>query len=77
MSEDAKTMLRPFRVDVPEAALIDLRERLTRTRWPDEVPDAGWTRGVPLAYMRELTDYWLTAYDWREHEARFNHREVS
>jgi epoxide hydrolase len=72
MSEHAKMMLQPFRVDVPEAALDDLRERLTRTRWPDEVPDFGWTRGVPLAYMKELTDYWRTEYDWREHEARLN-----
>jgi pimeloyl-ACP methyl ester carboxylesterase len=72
MSEHAETMLRPFRVDVPEAALADLRERLARTRWPGEVPDAGWTRGVPLAYLKELADYWRTAYDWREHEARLN-----
>jgi hypothetical protein len=44
MSKHAETMLQPFRVDVPEAALADLRERLTRTRWPDELPDVGWTR---------------------------------
>ena len=72
MSEHAETILRPFRVDVPEAVLADLRERLMRTRWPDEVPDAGWTRGVPLAYLKELADYWRTAYDWREHEAKLN-----
>jgi len=72
MSEHAEAILRPFRVDVPEAVLADLRERLTRTRWPDELPDAGWTRGVPLAYLKELADYWRTAYDWREHEASLN-----
>ena len=60
MSEHAETILRPFRVDVAEAVLVDLRERLTRTRWPDEVPDVGWTRGVPLAYLKELADYWRT-----------------
>jgi epoxide hydrolase len=72
MSEHAETTVRPFRIDVPEAVLADLRDRLTRTRWPAEVPDAGWARGVPVAYLKELADYWRTAYDWREHEARLN-----
>jgi pimeloyl-ACP methyl ester carboxylesterase len=64
--------IRPFHIHVPEADLDDLRERLARTRWPDELPGVGWDDGVPLDYLRELAEYWRTAYDWREHEARLN-----
>jgi hypothetical protein len=66
------TEIRPFRVDVPDADLDDLRSRLGRTRWPDELPGVDWTFGVPLAYVRELVDYWRTGFDWRAHEARLN-----
>ena len=68
----ADTSIRPFRVDVSEAELDDLRERLGRTRWPAEVPGVGWSRGVPVGYLRELAEYWRTVYDWRKHEARLN-----
>jgi epoxide hydrolase len=64
--------IRPFRVSVPEDALDDLRSRLARTRWPDELPGAGWSYGVPVARVRELVEYWRTGYDWRRHEARLN-----
>jgi epoxide hydrolase len=64
--------IRRFRVEVPEADLDDLRERLSRTRWPAEVDEADWRRGVPVGYLQELAEYWRTAYDWREHEARLN-----
>ncbi|HZN70153.1 MAG TPA: epoxide hydrolase [Micromonosporaceae bacterium] len=64
--------MRPFRIAVPEADLTDLRDRLARTRWPDELPGVGWDRGVPLTYLRELVEYWSTGYDWREQEARLN-----
>jgi pimeloyl-ACP methyl ester carboxylesterase len=64
--------IRPFRIDIPQADLDDLRERLARTRWPDELPGVGWSRGVPLAYLQELAEYWCTAYDWRAWEARLN-----
>jgi epoxide hydrolase len=64
--------IRPFRIAVPQGDLDDLRDRLARTRWPDELPGVGWSRGVPLGYLRELADYWRTAYDWRRHEARLN-----
>jgi pimeloyl-ACP methyl ester carboxylesterase len=64
--------VRPFRVAVPEDALDDLRSRLARTRWPDELPGAGWSYGVPVARVRELVDHWRTGYDWRRHEARLN-----
>ncbi|WP_285577593.1 epoxide hydrolase family protein [Actinoallomurus iriomotensis] len=68
MSDD----IRPYRVDVPQADLDDLNDRLARTRWPDELPGAGWSYGVPLARVRELAEYWRTGYDWRAHEARLN-----
>ena len=70
MTSDAE--IRPFRIDVPQADLDDLRDRLARTRWPDELPGLGWSRGVPLAYLRQLAAYWADGYDWRKHEARLN-----
>lgn len=70
----AGSALTPFHLEVPEADLDDLRDRLTRTRWPDELPDAGWTYGVPLAHVRELTHRWAEEFDWRAHEARLNAR---
>ena len=57
----------PFRIDVPEAELRDLRERLARTRWPEAETVDDWSQGVPLAYMRELCGYWADGYDWRRH----------
>ena len=57
---------------MPQAALDDLIDRLARTRWPDELPGIGWEYGVPLGYLRELAEYWRTAYDWRAQEARLN-----
>jgi pimeloyl-ACP methyl ester carboxylesterase len=63
---------RPFRIDIPQAQLEDLKARLVRTRWPDELPGVGWSRGVPVGYLKELAEYWRTAYDWRMHEAALN-----
>ncbi|MFY1690127.1 epoxide hydrolase family protein [Plantactinospora sp. WMMB782] len=64
--------MRPYRLAVAEAELTDLRQRLARTRWPGEIPDTPWRRGVPLRYLRELAEYWRTGYDWRRQEARLN-----
>jgi pimeloyl-ACP methyl ester carboxylesterase len=64
--------IRPFRIAIPQADLDDLRERLARTRWPDELPGVGWSRGVPLTYLEELAEYWRTSYGWRTYEARLN-----
>jgi epoxide hydrolase len=64
--------IRPFRVAVPQSDVDDLRGRLDRTRWPDELPGIGWDQGVPLGYLKELAEYWRTSYDWREHEAQLN-----
>jgi pimeloyl-ACP methyl ester carboxylesterase len=62
--------VQPFRIDVPEAELDDLRERLRRTRWPERETDS--SQGVPLDYLRDLCAYWLDGYDWRATEARLN-----
>jgi pimeloyl-ACP methyl ester carboxylesterase len=64
--------MQPYRIEVPQADLDDLRRRLEHTRWPAEIPDAGWTRGVPVEYLKELADYWRTGFDWRAVEARLN-----
>jgi microsomal epoxide hydrolase len=64
--------LQPFRCDVPDAVLDDLRERLGRTRWPDEVNDADWSYGTDQATLRALCDYWQQGFDWRAQETRLN-----
>ncbi|MFD6395315.1 epoxide hydrolase family protein [Nocardia sp. NPDC060249] len=62
----------PFHIDIPQSDLDYLRARLTDARWPAEQPGAEWSRGVPVAYLRELADYWRTSYDWRAAEAELN-----
>jgi pimeloyl-ACP methyl ester carboxylesterase len=62
----------PFKIDIPQAQIDDLKERLANTRWPDESPGEGWSRGVPTQYIKGLTKYWQTTYDWRAQEAKFN-----
>jgi epoxide hydrolase len=64
--------IRPFRLQIPETELVDLHDRLDRTRWPDELPDVGWAYGVPLGYLQELLRYWRHDYDWRAAEERLN-----
>jgi microsomal epoxide hydrolase len=64
--------IRPFRVDIPQAQLDDLHRRLDATRWPDELPDVGWSYGIPAGYVKELAEYWRDSYDWRAQEARLN-----
>lgn len=64
--------IQPFTINIPQATLDDLYERLARTLWPDEVEGSGWTYGISLAYMKEVADYWLHTYDWRAHEAALN-----
>ncbi|MBP2335104.1 pimeloyl-ACP methyl ester carboxylesterase [Saccharothrix coeruleofusca] len=66
------TDIRPFRIDIPQEDLDDLRARLGRTRWPRPLPGDQWRRGVPVDYLRELVEYWRDGYDWRAHEARLN-----
>jgi epoxide hydrolase len=64
--------IRPYRINVPQADIDDLRERLARTRWARDLAGVGWERGVPAAYLRELATYWANQYDWRANEAALN-----
>jgi microsomal epoxide hydrolase len=66
------TTITPFHIDIPQSQLDDLHARLDLTRWPDELPGVGWSYGVPLDYVKELTGYWRHSYDWRVHEKRLN-----
>jgi pimeloyl-ACP methyl ester carboxylesterase len=66
---------KPFKIEIPDAVLADLRERLARTRLPDEVHDSGWEYGTNLAYLKQLIEYWRTRYDWRAHERQLNRFE--
>lgn len=63
---------RPYTLAVPDEAVADLRERLARTRFPDQAPGEAWATGTDLAFMRELVAYWRDAFDWRAQEARLN-----
>jgi len=65
----------PFRVSVSDDVISDLRERLSRSRFPTEFPGRGWRYGTDPGYLRRLNDYWLTTFDWRAWEARINRFE--
>jgi pimeloyl-ACP methyl ester carboxylesterase len=68
-----------FRLHVGDDVLADLKARLARVRWPDEVPDNHWKYGTDLAYLKSLVEYWRDRYDWRKHETginRFNQYKV-
>ena len=62
----------PFTINVPDAVLADLKERLVRTRMPDEPDDVGWQLGTNQAYLRQLIAYWRDDFDWRAQEQRLN-----
>jgi epoxide hydrolase len=64
--------INPFLIAIPDTDLDDLRERLARTRWPEPETVDDWSQGIPLAYTRELADYWAGEYDWRAREAALN-----
>src|SRR4051794_5699967 len=64
-----------FRIAVDDGVLGDLRDRLVRTRLPDQIDGTGWEYGVPAPYLRDLVDHWRDTYDWRAAEARLNELE--
>jgi pimeloyl-ACP methyl ester carboxylesterase len=68
----AQFAIRPFRVDVPDEALADLRRRIAATRWPDKETVADQSQGAQLASLQELVRYWGSGYDWRKAEAQLN-----
>ncbi|MEG8041996.1 epoxide hydrolase [Sphingomonas sp. LR59] len=61
-----------FTIDVPDAALEDLQNRLSATRWPGSIDDESWDDGASLAFMRRLADHWQNRFDWRLQERRLN-----
>src|ERR1700756_2190060 len=67
--------IRPFRVEISDAAIDDLRERLARTRWPEKEPVDDWSMGIPLAYVQELAGYWAKSYEMRRVAGRLNRYE--
>jgi pimeloyl-ACP methyl ester carboxylesterase len=64
--------MQPFTVRVADEVLDDLRDRLRRARWPDELPGLGWTQGTDAAFLRALVQHWQSAYDWRAAEREIN-----
>jgi pimeloyl-ACP methyl ester carboxylesterase len=62
----------PFALNIPDTAIVDLRERLARTRFPDQAPGEPWAYGTSVEYMRGLAEYWRTRFDWRAQEGRLN-----
>ena len=66
----AATAIRPFRIEIPEADLADLRRRIAATRWPTKELVEDRSQGVQLATLQELARYWTTEYDWRKCEAK-------
>src|SRR5207244_2837867 len=74
--ERGEQVTEPFSVKVSDDVLDDLRQRLSRTRFPDQLDESGWDYGTELGYLKELVAYWRDSYDWRRHEAdlnRFDH----
>jgi Epoxide hydrolase N terminus len=68
----ANDSIRPFRIDIPEEALQELRRRVAVPRWPDRETVSDRTQGTQLAKVQELVDYWATDYDWGKLEAKLN-----
>ena len=66
------TQSQHFTVTIPEEAIADLRERLGRTRYPDQAPGEPWAYGTDIGYLQRLVEYWCTTFDWRAEEARLN-----
>lgn len=62
----------PFRIETSQADLDDLYNRLSLTRWPDEIPETGWNYGAPLSFVKEMAEYWGKGFDWHKQEARLN-----
>lgn len=68
----APDSIRPFRIEIPDIEVDDLRRRLADARWPRDLPETGWDRGIPTAYLRPLAEYWRDRFDWRTQESRLN-----
>ena len=62
----------PFKINIAQEILDDLKHRLKNTRWPDETVDSGWDYGTRFSYLKELVSYWESEFDWRKQEERLN-----
>lgn len=71
-SSNTDARIHPYRIDIAQEEVDDLRDRLARTRWGSEIPGAGWSRGVPTDYLKALAAYWADGFDWRKAEAELN-----
>ncbi len=71
-ADTATAAIRPFQVNVPEKELVDLRQRIAATRWPDRETVTDSSQGAQLAKLQPLVRYWGTGYDWRKAEAKLN-----
>src|SRR5262249_55472556 len=69
---DGAAKIEPFKLTVGDGVLCDLQERLSRTRWTNQIDGTAWEYGVPLDYMKDLVKYWQSGYDWRKQEAALN-----
>ncbi|AXY03558.1 hypothetical protein D1115_22195 [Vibrio alfacsensis] len=65
----------PFKINIPEEDIADLKRRLEQTRFTDEIDNAGWDYGTNLGYLKQLVQYWLTEFDWRTEENALNEFE--
>jgi len=64
--------VQPYKIEIPDSVLDDLKSRLERTRWPDELPGTDWDYGSNLDYVKELVEYWRTKFDWHAQEKLIN-----
>ena len=64
--------IKPFQISIPDSQLSDLKGRLSRVRYPDELENVGWENGTPLSEVQRLTKYWAESFDWRRAEAKLN-----
>lgn len=71
-NEAEDQQIRPYTIQVPQATLDDLHQRLARSRWPDQMDNTGWEYGVDLGYMKNLVAYWRDKYQWRDQEKKLN-----
>jgi len=72
LAKPGSATIRPFKMHVPDRALVDLRHRLAETKWPDQLPGTTWEYGADIKKVRELADYWQNGYNWRAQEAKIN-----
>ena len=69
---EAPLNITPFSIHIEPEILSDLRERIRKTRWPDQAPSAAWEQGTDLEYLRQLLEYWADEFDWQAQERELN-----